>query len=319
MQTAVLAGGYATSLWPITRHHPKVLLQVGGTTVIGQILWQLESQSRIDGAYISKNERFADDFETHLADSSLTKPQLSIEETLQEYEKLDVIGALAQLVRREGIPDEGLLVVTGDNLISSELSELFSTFEQVGEPFLAAYDIGSERKASQYGVAELDRVQVVNFEEKPESPSSSLVSIACYAFPASDIRFEEYLEDDNNPDQPGWFLQWLQERRAVQAFTSDGAWFDIGTPEGYLNAASWALDGDTVVAPDATVENSELAENVHVMSNANVTDSTLERTIVFVESTIDQSDLRASIVDRQAVVRELDLKGALVGAHSQLP
>lgn len=63
----------------------------------------------------------------------------------------------------------------GDNLISFELSEFIDTFEQGGEPLLAAYDIGSERKASQYGVVELDGKQVVDFEEKPDTPSSSLV------------------------------------------------------------------------------------------------------------------------------------------------
>lgn len=91
MHAVVLAGGYATRLWPITRHRPKMLLPVGDTTVIERILRQLEAESRVNEVYISTNERFADDFETHLGESSLTKPQLSIEETLQEDEKLGVM------------------------------------------------------------------------------------------------------------------------------------------------------------------------------------------------------------------------------------
>ena len=30
------------------------------------------------------------------------------------------------------------------------------------------------------------------------------------------------------------YIQWLQAARTVEAFTFDGAWFDIGTPASYL-------------------------------------------------------------------------------------
>jgi glucose-1-phosphate thymidylyltransferase len=101
--------------------------------------------------------------------------------------------------------------------------------------------------------------------------------------------------------------------------TFDGASFDIGTPESYLDAVAWHLDGDTHVAADATVENTDLHENTHIMRGATVTNSTLDRTVVFPEATIEDSALRASIIDEQAILEDLDLAGALVGAHSQIP
>ena len=315
----MLAGGYATRLWPITRHRPKMLLPVGERTVIDRILAELETDDRIDDVYVSTNERFADSFEDHLADSGFEKPQLSVEETVEEDEKLGVVGALGQLVDREGIADEDLLVIAGDNLISFDVADFLDTFLENREPTLAAYDVGSRQDASAYGVIDIDGDQVVDFQEKPDDPPSSLVSIACYAFPAGDVRFDEYLAGDNNPDEPGWFLQWLQARRSVRAFTFDGAWFDIGTPEGYLDAVAWALNGDTVVAPTASVENSDLGENVHVMPGAEVTDSTLDHSLVFPDAVVENSTLCESIVDRDSTVRGLDLAGALVGAHSQLP
>jgi glucose-1-phosphate thymidylyltransferase len=319
MKAIVLAGGYATRLWPVTRNRPKMLLPVGDTTVIDRILDELESDDRIEDVYVSTNERFADDFEAHLDESTFTKPKLSIEETLDEDEKFGVIGALAQLVDREGIAGEDLLVVAGDNLISFDIAEFLDFFEGKGTTALAAYDVGSRQKASQYGLVELDDTEVVNFQEKPDNPRSTLVSIACYAFPAEDVRFAEYLGDDNNPDEPGWFIQWLQDRRTVNAFTFEDAWYDIGTPESYLDAVSWALDGESVVAESATIENSSIGENVHVMDGATVRDSTLERSIVFPDATIDSTELRDTIIDREALVRDIDLSGALVGAHSQLP
>ena len=319
MEAIVLAGGYATRLWPITRHRPKMLLPVGERTVIDRILAELEADDRIDDVYVSTNERFADSFEDHLADSDFEKPRLSVEETVEEDEKLGVVGALGQLVDREGIADEDLLVIAGDNLISFDVADFLDTFLENREPTLAAYDVGSRQGASAYGVIDVDGDQVVDFQEKPDDPPSSLVSIACYAFPAGDVRFDEYLAGDNNPDEPGWFLQWLQARRSVRAFTFDDAWFDIGTPEGYLDAVAWALNGDTVVAPTASVENSDLGENVHVMPGAEVTDSTLDHSLVFPDAVVENSTLCESIVDRDSTVRGLDLAGALVGAHSQLP
>ncbi|MFC7071493.1 NDP-sugar synthase [Halovenus rubra] len=319
MKAVVLAGGYATRLWPVTRNRPKMFLPVGESTVIDRVLKELEDDDRINDVFVSTNERFADAFESHLADADFEKPQLSVEETVDEDEKLGVIGALGQLVDREGIADEDLLVVAGDNLISFDLSTFLDFYEQNETTTLAAYDVGSHEKATQYGLVDLDGTTVVDFQEKPDDPPSTLVSIACYAFPADEVRFEEYLNADNNPDEPGWFIQWLQSRSTVNAFTFEEAWFDIGTPESYLEAVEWALDGDSIVAEDATIENSTIGKNVHVMPGATVTDSTLERSLVFPEATLDDCDLVDSIIDTESLVRDLDLTGARIGAHTHLP
>jgi glucose-1-phosphate thymidylyltransferase len=318
MHAVVLAGGYATRLWPVTRNRPKMFLPVGEQTVIDRILRELETDDRIDEVYVSTNERFADDFQHHIDDSEFEKPQLSVEETIDEDEKLGVIGALAQLVDREGIAGSDLLVVAGDNLISFDLSTFLDFFEEKGTSTLAAYDVGSRQRASSYGLVDLEGDRVVDFQEKPADPPSTLVSIACYAFPAEDVQFGEYLDGGNNPDEPGWFIQWLQDRRQIHAFTFEEAWYDIGTPESYLEAVSWALDGQSVIASDATIENSDIGENVHVMAGATIVDSTVERSIVFPNVEIEDATIRDSIVDCEATVREIDLSGSLVGANSQL-
>jgi glucose-1-phosphate thymidylyltransferase len=317
MHAVVLAGGYATRLWPITRHRPKMFLPVGETTVVDRIFEELESDDRIEDVYVSTNERFADEFRDHLADSGFEKPVVSVEETTEEDEKFGVVGALAQLVDREGIDDD-LLVVAGDNLVDFDLSEFVDFFERTASPALAAYDVGSREKAKSYGLVQLDGDRVVDFQEKPDDPKSTLVSIACYAFPREQLRFEEYLEGGNNPDEPGWYLQWLQDRTTVNAFVFDGAWFDIGTPESYLETVAWYLDGDSVVAEDATVVDSEIGENVHVMSGAHVEDSTLERSLVFPDAHVEDCEIHDSIVDEATRLENVDLSGALVGAHTRI-
>jgi len=319
MDAVVLAGGYATRLWPITKHRPKMFLPIGDSTVIDRIFAELEGDDRIDAVYVSTNERFAGAFRDHIAESPYEKPELSIEETTAEDEKLGVVGALDQLIDREGIDDD-LLVIAGDNLISFDVDSFVDFFYERETPTIAAYDVGSYDRATSYGVVELDDDRVVDFQEKPQNPKSTLVSIACYAFPAAGIDLiGEYLADDNNPDEPGWFIQWLHTRDTVRAFSFDGAWFDIGTAESYLDAVAWTLDGASRIADDATVENSTVGENAHVMSGAEIRDSTIRSSVVFPDATVVDSDLRDSIIDEGTHVEGLDLAGALIGAHTQLP
>jgi glucose-1-phosphate thymidylyltransferase len=318
MDVVALAGGYATRLWPITKHRPKMFLPVGDSTVVDRIFAGLESDDRIDSVYVSTNERFAGEFEDHIEASPFDKPELSVEETTSETEKLGVIGALEQLVDREEITDD-LLVIAGDNLISFDPAEFVDFFYESETPTIAAYDVGSYDRATAYGVVELDGERVVDFQEKPDNPKSTLVSIACYAFPAAGLDLiGEYMAGDNNPDEPGWFIEWLHTREAVRAFCFEDAWFDIGTAESYLEAVAWTLDGDSLIADDATVTNSDVGGNVQVLSGAEIRDSRLSDSVVFPDATVVDCDLRDSIIDENTHVEGLDLAGALIGAHTRL-
>ncbi|WP_123538519.1 sugar phosphate nucleotidyltransferase [Halosimplex salinum] len=318
MDAIVLAGGFATRLWPVTRDRPKMFLPIGETTVIDDIFRDLESDARIEDVYVSTNAEFADDFRRHISESPFEKPTVSVEGAEAEAEKFGVVGALAELVEREGLDDD-TLVIAGDNLISFSLPEFVDSFEANGATTIAAYDVGDPQRATQYGVIDVDGDRVVEFEEKPSDPPSTLVSIACYAFPAETIDlFDTYLSGDNNPDEPGWFVEWLLGRDPVFAFSFEGAWFDIGTPDGYLDAFSWSLDGETLVHPEATVRDSRLRENVHVMRGATVTDSTLERTVVFPDATLSSCETQSAIVDEGTELHSVTLSNAQIGANTSL-
>ncbi len=318
MDAIVLAGGFATRMWPITRNRPKMFLPIGDTTVIDRIFRELEDDERIDDVYVSTNQEFADDFRKHLRDTPFEKPTLSVEETREEDEKFGVVGALGELVEREEL-DSDTLVIAGDNLISFSLSEFVDAFQEHGGTTIAAYDVGDIEQATQYGVIDVEGERVTSFEEKPDDPPSTLVSIACYAFPAETMGLlDTYLSGKNNPDEPGWFIQWLIEREPVYAFPFEDAWFDIGTPDSYLDAVSWYLDGGTLVHPDATVENSDVGENVHIMAGAEVVDSVIQRSVVFPNAKLESCEIFSSLIDEDTHLEDVSLSNAQIGAHTSL-
>jgi glucose-1-phosphate thymidylyltransferase len=295
-----------------------MFLPVGETTILDTILADLEADDRIDTVYVSTNAEFAPAFETYLAESEFTKPTLSVEETTGEDEKFGVVAALAQLVDREGVTED-LLVVAGDNLIGFDLDDFLDFFETAGTPSLVAYDVGSRERVKSYAAVELEGDRVADFEEKPDDPQTTLASICCYAFPARSLdALETYLEDGNEPDEPGWFMQWLSENDTVQAFTAADHWFDIGEADAYLDAVAWELKGDSLIAPSATLEDTDLGPNVHVMPGATVRASRLERSVVFPDATVADATVADSVIDEAATVEGLDIQGSLVGAHSTL-
>ncbi|MFP8953686.1 sugar phosphate nucleotidyltransferase [Natrialbaceae archaeon A-arb3/5] len=319
MKAVVLAGGYATRLWPITRHRPKMFLPLGETTVIERIYAELEAEARIDEVYVSTNERFAPDFEAQLANSEFDKPRLSVEKTTEEDEKLGVVSALAQLVEREGIDDD-LLVIAGDNIFEFAIRDFLAYYDRKGGPVIAAYDVGSPERATAYGVVDLEDDRVIDFQEKPDDPPGTRVSIGCYAFSQETLELlPTYLEEGNDPDEPGWFVQWLQSKEPTYAYTFDGAWFDIGTRESYLDAVSWHLDGESRVADSATLEDATVGSNAHVMANATLVDTDVERSVIFPNATLSAATVRRSIVDESASLDGTDLHDAMIGAYTRLP
>ena len=43
----------------------------------------------------------------------------------------------------------------------------------------------------------------------------------------------DYLELGNNPDSPGYFIQWLSAMESVYGYILPGMWWDLGTVESY--------------------------------------------------------------------------------------
>lgn len=322
MKAIILAGGHATRLWPVTKNRAKPLLPLGERPIIDYIVDDIVDE--VDEIIVSTNEKFEDDFEEYTDENGLEDSvRVVVENQDSEEEKPGTIGAIINLIDQEDLEDD-LVVIGGDNYQSFDGSEFIEFCREKEAPANVVYDVENLDFATQFGIVDVDDDRIVDFEEKPEEPPSTLASIAWYFFPADQVdlfnRYEEHFQDTEVPeeqylDEPGRLIEWAHEETDMYAFSFDGEWFDVGTPEGYLNATASLTDGKIV---NGEVKSSDLGENVVVMEDALVRNSELENTIVFPNAEIKDSNVRNSIIDRYSDVEDVDLNDALIGEHTSI-
>jgi glucose-1-phosphate thymidylyltransferase len=232
MKAVILAAGYATRLYPLTRDRPKALLPVAGRPMVEHLLLRLAEVAGLDAIYLVTNAKFAGAFREWAAGWDGPEVGIVDDGTADDETKLGAIGDLG-LVIREAAIDDDLLVLAGDNLFSESLAPFAEFGREKGAPALGVYDVGDLEAIRRYNAIELDAdSRLTYFEEKPAQPRSTLTGIALYYYPRQSLGLvAEYLEAGNNPDQPGRLVQWLYPRLPVYAWLVPGRWYDIGSPE----------------------------------------------------------------------------------------
>jgi glucose-1-phosphate thymidylyltransferase len=237
VKAVILAAGYATRLYPLTLDRPKHLLEVSGQPLLERLLEQLPLDE-LETVYIVTNAKFAPRFREWAAAQSVASAIDVIDDgTTSDDDKLGAIGDLELVISTEGIADD-LLVAAGDSLFTERLDGFVRFARERGAAAVAVYDVGeleAIKRLSSIGVDGESRV--VSCEEKPERPVSTLAGIALYYYPRAVLPLVgEYLEQGNNPDQPGRLVEWLYTRTPVYAWPVPGDWLDIGTPEALAEA-----------------------------------------------------------------------------------
>jgi glucose-1-phosphate thymidylyltransferase len=245
MKLIVLAAGYATRLYPLTLNRPKALLPVAGRPMVEHVLERLAPIAEIDRVYLVTNSKFAGQFEDWAASYAANGRDVRIVDdgTTDDANKRGAIGDLDLVIRTEQLDDD-LVVVAGDNLFSEDLSEFGRFCLEKRVPVLAVYDVGDLEEIKKYNAIDVDSDgRITFFEEKPERPTSTLTGIALYFYPRSVLPLvRAYVDEGNNPDQPGRLVEWLYTRTPVYTWRVPGVWYDIGSEE-TLREADRALAG----------------------------------------------------------------------------
>ncbi|WP_297437872.1 NDP-sugar synthase [Thermococcus sp.] len=327
MKVLIMAGGYATRLWPVTKDHPKALLPVGNRTILDYIMENVKGLGL--ETHISTNRFFEAHFRPYADRYGVG---LVVEDTLHEEEKLGTVGALKRAVDELGLDD--YLVIAGDNIFSFDLQDFLKHYN--GNPLIAVYDVGDPELARRYGVVVLDGDRVVEFQEKPLRTESTLISTGVYALPAKTVELIDDYLGDGNKDAPGYFLEWLvRGGAAVHAYRFDEYWYDIGSADSYLEALKTLLKENHVedihigsyakVIPPVVIKQgskiigrSIIGPYAYIGEGCLIENSDISDSIIFGKTVIRNSTIWRSIIDEKCEIRNLELKKSLVGGHAKI-
>src|SRR4030042_3065381 len=210
MKALILAAGYATRLYPLTKDYPKSLLAIGRRPIIEYIIDKLQAQEQIDEIIVVTNGKFIRCFREWKRSLKIKKRLTLIDDlTMDLDDRRGAIGDIDFVIRKKYNKDD-LLVIGGDNLFDGGL-KVFLNFAKykTPHPVIGVSNIKNKIEARQYGVVKLDKnKRIVDFAEKPKAPKTSLVAMCLYYFPKGKLKLiREYLSNRNNKnDATGFYI-----------------------------------------------------------------------------------------------------------------
>jgi len=254
----LLAAGYATRLYPLTKDRPKALLPLAGGVLLDAVVASLPQVPGLQHTVLVTNHRFADQFrawqrERGAAVEILDDGTETVETRLGAIRDLELArahrGTSVPAPSRSDTPSPpraergapgsvagDLLVIGTDNLFDWPIAD-FVRQAQARAPraSIGLWEAPTRASATQFGVAVLSGDgRITRFVEKSPDPPSTLVALCLYYFPAAmGGRLGEFIRAGGNPDAPGYFLEWLVRQEPVYGLPMRGIWHDIGTLETY--------------------------------------------------------------------------------------
>ena len=237
MDAILLAGGYATRLYPLTLDHPKALLPVGGRPILDYTVDVLDAADEIQRMFLVTNAKFAGHFSDWAENRSGIKP-ISIlnDRTTSNETRIGAIGDIRFVLDHSDIDtDEGIYVLGTDNLARFDITEIIRLSLARGASAIFAMRISDPERLSRVGTVVLDETgRVIAFEEKAKRPQSDLGVPPFYVYAPEAARLiRDYLDGGGNPDAPGHLVAWLVSRCPVCARVTEESTYDIGTVDSY--------------------------------------------------------------------------------------
>ena len=148
MNILILAAGYATRLYPLTKNRAKPLLDVCGKPMMEWVIDNLAPIDGIEKVYVVTNNKFAADFQAWADGYNVKNPKLAFEiindNSTSDADKLGAIGDINLVIERAGLANSDLIVVAGDNLFSESLKDFGRFCSEKRQPVLGVYDVGSK-------------------------------------------------------------------------------------------------------------------------------------------------------------------------------
>jgi len=205
--------------------------------MLNYLIEKLNGIEEIDAIYFVTNQKFYPQFQRWSGETKSKNPiEVLNDGTTSDGKKLGATGDMNFVIRQKKITDD-LIVVAGDNLFVLDLHK-FVNFCKSNGMSIALQDVKDLELMKKYSEVKLDPTnKIISFTEKPLNPQTTLAAICLYFFPGGKLGLiSKYLNEGNNPDQPGMYIQWLYKTETVHGFVFDEKWYDIGDLKQYKEA-----------------------------------------------------------------------------------
>ncbi len=238
MKAIILAAGYATRMYPLTKDRPKALLPIGKKAMLDYLMDEIATIDEIGTVYIVTNSRFSSQFSAWAKKAAGRYSRLKLDVlddgTDSNENRLGAVGDIRFVLDNRHVDDD-LLVVASDNFFTFPLRRMVDDFHAHGRDTLLGQHIGWVEDLKRFAVATLDaRNRVTALVEKPQKPETDVAIYALYLYKRDTVPLiYRYLDEGNAPDAPGHFPEWLYRRQEVGVYLFEGECIDIGTPQAY--------------------------------------------------------------------------------------
>ncbi len=233
MKCLILAAGYATRLYPLTKDYPKPLLRVGGKTILDWLIDDIRTANSVNEFIVVTNHKFTPHFE---AWASTHEPPVTVVDagTSTNETRLGAVRDIQFAIDRLGLNDD-LLIVAGDNLLDFSLTAFLLYAQEKGTSCSMRYYEPDENKLRRGGVSEIDEHErLLSLEEKPEQPKSHWCTPPFYFYIKADAaRIKDAIADGCGTDAPGSLVAWMCEHSVMHSMEMPGSRYDIGNLESY--------------------------------------------------------------------------------------
>ncbi|MBD3303845.1 NTP transferase domain-containing protein [Candidatus Woesearchaeota archaeon] len=227
MKAIVLAAGYATRLYPLTKNKAKPLLPVGNKLMIDWIIDKIKEVPEVNEIIVVTNSIFYEDFKKWAEGKEGIK--ILNDGTTSNEDRLGVVDDIIFTIEKENITED-LMIVGGDNLFEFDLNELVKLSKEKKTSTIAVFDVKTIEEARKLGnvIAE-DTGKILDIEEKPQNPKSTMAATLCYFIRAEDL--PDAVAQKNTTGIP--LPKLLLKTKQVYAVVYAKPWYDIGSHEQY--------------------------------------------------------------------------------------
>ena len=223
---------------------------------------------------------------------------------------------------------EYVVILSGDHIYKMDYNDMLDFHKKTNaDATIAVLDVPKE-EASSFGIMITDENDnIVDFEEKPKNPRSTLASMGIYIFTWKKLK-QYLIDNENNPDEDKDFGKaiipnMLKAKEKMVAYTFDGYWKDVGTLDSLWEAnmdllnpnipidlydPDWKMYSRNPIMPPQYIGSDAVIENSMVTDGCTV-DGTVDFSILYEGVTVEAG---ATVTDSIIMPGSVIKSGAIV-------